>query len=131
MLRHQGEGGHGCRLRDVDVEPDPDPEVVDVVLDKRPAGAKPYKFPETCPVCGSHAVREEDEAVRRGLEGANFRRAEKVRRLEEWLTAHGLERAVVWAYGDSDGDRELLAPADHPMLVKHTTLTAVPEGFPA
>ena len=37
------------------------PQVVSVVMDKRPKSAKPYKFPEICPVCGSHAVREEDE----------------------------------------------------------------------
>jgi len=41
------------------------PQIVSVVLDKRPNSAKPYKFPDTCPVCGSHAVREEGEAVRR------------------------------------------------------------------
>ena len=32
------------------------PQIVAVVLDKRPKGAKPYKFPDKCPVCGSHAV---------------------------------------------------------------------------
>ena len=37
------------------------PQVMGVVLDKRPKGAKPYKFPEVCPACGSHAVREVDE----------------------------------------------------------------------
>ncbi len=37
------------------------PQVVEVILDKRPKNAKPYKFPQTCPVCGSHAVRDEDE----------------------------------------------------------------------
>ncbi len=41
------------------------PQVVSVVLEKRPDSAKPYKFPDHCPVCGSHAVREEGEAVRR------------------------------------------------------------------
>lgn len=41
------------------------PQVVGVVLDKRPSDAKPYNFPTTCPACGSHAVREEGEAVRR------------------------------------------------------------------
>ncbi|MBS7697923.1 MULTISPECIES: NAD-dependent DNA ligase LigA [unclassified Chelatococcus] len=34
------------------------PQVVSVVADKRPAGAVPYVFPKTCPVCGSHAERE-------------------------------------------------------------------------
>ena len=37
------------------------PQVVRVVEKKRPAGAKPYKFPDKCPACGSHAVREKDE----------------------------------------------------------------------
>uniref|UniRef100_UPI00289EEE15 BRCT domain-containing protein n=1 Tax=Tianweitania sp. TaxID=2021634 RepID=UPI00289EEE15 len=34
------------------------PQVVDVVLEKRPAEAEPYDFPKQCPVCGSKAVRE-------------------------------------------------------------------------
>ncbi|HJT44028.1 MAG TPA: NAD-dependent DNA ligase LigA [Rhizomicrobium sp.] len=37
------------------------PQILRIVAEKRPKGAKPYKFPETCPVCGSHAVREVDE----------------------------------------------------------------------
>ena len=37
------------------------PQIVSVVLDKRPRGARRYVFPELCPVCGSHAVRETDE----------------------------------------------------------------------
>jgi DNA ligase (NAD+) len=41
------------------------PKVLDVVLEKRPADAKPYEFPTACPACGSHAVREDGEAVRR------------------------------------------------------------------
>jgi phosphatidylglycerophosphatase C len=48
------------------------------------------------------------------LEGPNCRGPEKVRRLHEWLeSAHGGRSAVhVTAYGDSPGDRELLADAD-------------------
>ena len=37
------------------------PQILEVLLDKRPTGAKPYVFPETCPVCGSAALREIDE----------------------------------------------------------------------
>ncbi|MDO6963498.1 NAD-dependent DNA ligase LigA [Rhizobium alvei] len=37
------------------------PQIVDVVLEKRPAEASAYEFPRTCPVCGSHAVREVNE----------------------------------------------------------------------
>jgi len=41
------------------------PQVMGVVLDKRPKGAKAYKFPEVCPACGSAAVREVDERTGR------------------------------------------------------------------
>ncbi len=34
------------------------PQVVEVLKDKRPKGAKKFVFPESCPVCGSHAVNE-------------------------------------------------------------------------
>ncbi|HUO93088.1 MAG TPA: NAD-dependent DNA ligase LigA [Rhizomicrobium sp.] len=37
------------------------PQIVRVILEKRPRGAKPYQFPHKCPICGSHAVREIDE----------------------------------------------------------------------
>ncbi|MCZ7467078.1 NAD-dependent DNA ligase LigA [Rhizobium rhizogenes] len=37
------------------------PQVLDVLLEKRPAEAVKYAFPEKCPVCGSHAVRERNE----------------------------------------------------------------------
>ena len=37
------------------------PQVLEVVLDKRPSGAEPYQFPQTCPICGSAALREIDE----------------------------------------------------------------------
>jgi DNA ligase (NAD+) len=41
------------------------PEVVRVLKEKRPRGAHPYHMPTTCPVCGSHVVRAEGEAVAR------------------------------------------------------------------
>ncbi len=34
------------------------PQVVRVLADKRPEDSRPYEPPTTCPVCGSHAVRE-------------------------------------------------------------------------
>ncbi len=48
------------------------------------------------------------------LAGANVRGEEKVRRLEAWLDG---EAAFLWAYGDSGGDRELLARCDRPIRV--------------
>ena len=41
------------------------PQVLDVVMEKRPAEAQRYEFPKTCPVCGSHAVRERHEKTGR------------------------------------------------------------------
>jgi len=46
--------------------------------------------------------------------GGNCRRAEKVARLKTLLEPEGFE---IWAYGDSKGDTELLALADHPVWV--------------
>ncbi len=82
---------------------------------------------------GAHAVlcaepRREGDVYGDGLDGANCRRAEKVRRLEAWLATEGLSEASVWAYGDSVGDTELLARADHPLLVKGIVVSAEPEG---
>lgn len=37
------------------------PQVLDVVLERRPAEAQPYALPKRCPVCGSHALRERNE----------------------------------------------------------------------
>ena len=42
------------------------PEVLSVLLERRPVPAPPlYTLPATCPVCGSHVVREEGESVAR------------------------------------------------------------------
>ena len=75
--------------------------------------------------------RRDGDRFADGLDGANCRAAEKVRRLEAWLQARDLADATVWAYGDSAGDRELLARADHPLLVAGVRVPAVPAGFPS
>ena len=41
------------------------PEILEVELDKRPAGTVPYHLPQTCPVCGAPVVRDEDGAALR------------------------------------------------------------------
>ena len=41
------------------------PEVVEVVKELRPADSVPYTIPDTCPVCGSTAVRIRGEAAKR------------------------------------------------------------------
>lgn len=46
------------------------------------------------------------------LEGANCRGAEKARRIRTWMDEAGLGGDdLAWAYGDSAGDREMLAMA--------------------
>ena len=61
------------------------PQIVSVVLDKRPKNARPYQFPHVCPACGSHAVREEDEAVR-CCTGALICPAQAVERLRHFVS---------------------------------------------
>ncbi|MEP3333941.1 NAD-dependent DNA ligase LigA [Sedimentitalea sp.] len=41
------------------------PKIADVDLSKRPAETQPFLFPTVCPECGSDAIREEGDAVRR------------------------------------------------------------------
>ncbi|VAW15602.1 DNA ligase (NAD(+)) [hydrothermal vent metagenome] len=66
------------------------PQIVDVVIEKRPADAVPFVFPNTCPECGSHAVREHDEktgktdAVRR-CTGGLVCPAQAVERLKHFV----------------------------------------------
>ena len=61
--------------------------------------------------------RDAGERLTGRLVGANCRGAEKARRVREWLEGAGLAGAELWAYGDSSGDDELLALADHPLRV--------------
>jgi phosphatidylglycerophosphatase C len=60
------------------------------------------------------------------LEGGNCRGPEKARRVRSWLAAQGLEGAELWAYGDSAGDRELLAAAEHAVWVTKAPLDPEP-----
>jgi len=41
------------------------PKIADVDLGKRPEDSEAYVYPTTCPECGSDAIREEGDAVRR------------------------------------------------------------------
>jgi DNA ligase (NAD+) len=61
------------------------PQVVSVVKERRPKGAKAYKFPEVCPVCGSHAVRPPGEVVRR-CTGGLICEAQRVERLIHFVS---------------------------------------------
>jgi DNA ligase (NAD+) len=45
------------------------PEVVGVIPDKRPKGARRFHMPKHCPVCGAEVIREEGEAAHRCMGG--------------------------------------------------------------
>jgi DNA ligase (NAD+) len=45
------------------------PEVVGVIKEKRPRGARKWHTPDKCPVCGSQVIREEEEAAHRCMGG--------------------------------------------------------------
>ena len=61
------------------------PKVADVDLSKRPADAVPYEFPETCPECGSAAIRDPGDAVRR-CTGGLICPAQSVEKLKHFVS---------------------------------------------
>jgi DNA ligase (NAD+) len=61
------------------------PKVADVDLSKRPQDAKPYDFPTVCPQCGSDAIREEGDAVRR-CSGGLICPAQAVEKLKHFVS---------------------------------------------
>jgi phosphatidylglycerophosphatase C len=79
-------------------------------------------------VLATRLAVDDDGRCTGALDGANCRGPEKVRRLHAWLDeSHGGRRGVVvWAYGDSTGDRELLADADHPVRVGRPLVSVAP-----
>ena len=72
------------------------PQIVDVNLTERPADAKPYAFPHTCPQCGSDAVREHnpnsgrEDSVRR-CTGGLVCPAQAVERLRHFVARDTLD----------------------------------------
>ncbi|RCK43396.1 NAD-dependent DNA ligase LigA [Thalassospira profundimaris] len=66
------------------------PQVVEVILDERPEGTVDYAFPGTCPKCGSHAMREEGEAVTR-CTGGLICPAQAVERLKHFVSRNAFD----------------------------------------
>jgi DNA ligase (NAD+) len=66
------------------------PQVVSVVEARRPKDSKPFKFPHTCPECGSKAVREEGEAAWR-CSGGLICPAQAVERLKHFVSRNAFD----------------------------------------
>jgi DNA ligase (NAD+) len=113
------------------------PQIVRVILEKRPRGAKPYEFPKKCPACGSHAVREVDEKtgkedVDRRCTGGLICPAQAVERLKYFVSRdafdiEGMGEKHIKAFYDEGFVKE---PADIFLLEKkHGREIALREGW--
>jgi DNA ligase (NAD+) len=89
------------------------PKIADVDLSKRPQDAEPYDFPTRCPACGSDAVREEGDAVRR-CSGGMICPAQAVEKLKHFVSraAFDIEGLGAKQVEDFHADGWIKEPAD-------------------
>ena len=72
------------------------PQVVEHVADKRLPDAEPFEFPQVCPACGSHAVRDVNEKtgkvdVVRRCTGGLICLAQRVERLKHFVSRNAFD----------------------------------------
>lgn len=106
------------------------PQVVEVVMDKRPAGSEPYVFPDSCPECGSHAAREEGEVAKR-CTGGLVCPAQALERLKHFVSRNafdieGLGGKHVEGFIE---DGLIKSPADIFRLSNHVETISKKEGW--
>ncbi len=111
-----GRGGDGAPIRDgkdirvgdwvqVYRAGDVIPKVADVDLSKRPDDAQPFVFPDKCPQCGSDAIREAGDSVRR-CSGGMICPAQAVEKLKHFVSRKAFDidglgaKQVEQFYGD-------------------------------
>ncbi|WP_406604224.1 NAD-dependent DNA ligase LigA [Bartonella gliris] len=66
------------------------PQIVDIIAEKRPDDASAFIFPHLCPACGSHAVREVGEAVRR-CTGGLICPAQAIERIRHFVSRNAFD----------------------------------------
>ncbi|MCA3350214.1 MAG: NAD-dependent DNA ligase LigA [Roseomonas sp.] len=66
------------------------PQILGVVLEKRPADTQPYAFPLNCPACGSHAIRDGEDVVRRCTGGLTCP-AQTTERLRHFVSRRAMD----------------------------------------
>jgi DNA ligase (NAD+) len=66
------------------------PQIVEVLVENRPPGALPFAFPDHCPVCGSHAIRDGEDVVRR-CTGGLICAAQTVERLRHFASRRAMD----------------------------------------
>jgi len=106
------------------------PQIVQVLLDRRPPGAAPYAPPETCPACGSLALRPAGEVVRR-CTGGLVCPAQAVERLIHFVSRgafdiEGLGEKSIQEFFDLGW---LRGPADIFRLEQHRAALLAREGW--
>lgn len=93
------------------------PQILDIFPEKRASGSVPYVFPDHCPACGSHAVREEGEVVKR-CTGGLICPAQAVERLRHFVARGAMdidglgEKQIEFFFHAEDEALQVRSPAD-------------------
>jgi DNA ligase (NAD+) len=106
------------------------PQIVEVQLDKRPATSASYAYPHSCPVCGSHAERDEGEAIRR-CTGGLVCGAQRVERLRHFVSrsAFDIEGLGEKSISELFEIGLVKTPADIFRLAEHEAALKIREGW--
>jgi DNA ligase (NAD+) len=106
------------------------PQILAVVEKARPKNSRPYKFPDHCPVCGSLAIREPGEVVRR-CTGGLICAAQAAERLRHFVSRNAFD---IEGMGDKHvaaflEDKLVKSPADIFRLKRHRAQLEEREGW--
>jgi len=66
------------------------PEIVSVIRDRRPRGARPYEFPTRCPVCGSDIVYDDGGIIAR-CSGGLYCKAQRKESIKHFASRRAMD----------------------------------------